>query len=267
VPLIERRDVWIADRNFCVRDFLLSIARRLAFFVIRQHGATFAWEKVGKRKPCGRVETGKVYEQRLRLKDEAGAVLEFRRITLVLDKPTRDGDTELHLLSNLSARVSAQRIADLYRKRWTIETAYQELTTDLKCEPNTLGYPKAALFAYCMALVAYNVLAVVKAALRAVHGETTVDQEVSNYYLTKEVAGTYRGMMIAIPPEHWTTVAQSSTVQLSALLKRLAKKVDLEKLKKHPRGPKKPAPKRRHDKKQPHVSTARLLAGRVNVPK
>jgi IS4 transposase len=262
VPLIERRDVWIADRNFCVREFLLSIARRLAYFVIRQHGATFAWEKVGKRKPCGRVETGKVYEQRLRLRDEAGAVLECRRITLVLDKPTRDGDTELHLLSNLPARVSAQRIADLYRKRWTIETAYQELTTDLKCEPNTLGYPKAALFAYCMALVAYNVLAVVKAALRAVHGETTVDEEVSNYYLTKEVAGTYRGMMIAIPPEHWANVGPSSTVQLSALLKRLAKKVDLEKLKKHPRGPKKPAPKRRHNKKQPHVSTARLLAGR-----
>src|SRR4051812_48925124 len=87
VPLIERRDVWIADRNFCVREFLLSIARRLAYFVIRQHGATFAWEKVGKRKPCGRVETGKVYEQRLRLRDEAGAVLELRRITLVLDKP------------------------------------------------------------------------------------------------------------------------------------------------------------------------------------
>jgi len=262
VPLIERRDVWIADRNFCVREFLLSIARRLASFVIRQHGATFAWEKVGKRKPCGRVETGKVYEQRLRLRDEAGAVVEFRRITLVLDKPTRDGDTELHWLSNLPARVSAQRIADLYRKRWTIETAYQELTTDLKCEPNTLGYPKAALFAYCMVLVAYNVLAVVKAALRAVHGETTVDEEVSNYYLTKEVASTYRGMMIAIPPEHWANVGQSSTVQLSALLKRLAKKVDLEKLKKHPRGPKKPAPKRRHNKKQPHVSTARLLAGR-----
>jgi IS4 transposase len=263
VPLIERRDVWIADRNFCVREFLLSIARRLAYFVIRQHGVTFAWEKVGKRKPCGRVETGKVYEQRLRMKDASGGVLEFRRITLVLDKPTRDGDMEIHVLSNLPTRVSAQRIVDLYRKRWTIEIAYQELTTDLKCEPNTLGHPKAALFAYCVALAAYNVLAAVKAALRAVHGEDTVDQEVSNYYLTKEIAGTYRGMMIAIPPEQWSPLAKSSTVQLAALLKRLAKKINLEKLKKHPRGPKKPAPKRRYNKKQPHVSTARLLAARA----
>jgi hypothetical protein len=30
------------------------------------------------------VETGKVYEQRLRLKDATGVVLELRRITLVL---------------------------------------------------------------------------------------------------------------------------------------------------------------------------------------
>jgi len=57
-----------------------------------------------------------------------------------------------------------------------------------------------------------------------------VDQEVSNYYLTKEVAGTYRGMMIAIPLEHWGA-AGPEPVPFSwpALLKRLAKKIDLEK--------------------------------------
>ena len=33
---------------------------------------------------------------------------------------------------------------------------------------NTLGYPKAALFGFCLALVAYNMLAVVMAALRSV---------------------------------------------------------------------------------------------------
>jgi len=49
--------------------------------------------------------------------------MELRRITLVLDKPTREGDPEIHVLSNLPTRVSAQRIADVYRKRWTIEIA------------------------------------------------------------------------------------------------------------------------------------------------
>ena len=35
----------------------------------------------------------------------------------------------------------------------------------LNGEINALGYPKAALFSFCMALVAYNVLSTVKGAV------------------------------------------------------------------------------------------------------
>jgi IS4 transposase len=52
----------------------------------------------------------------------------------------------------------------MYRKRWKLETLFQVLTENLCCEINTLGYPKAALFTFCIALVAYNVLSAVKAA-------------------------------------------------------------------------------------------------------
>ena len=46
---------------------------------------------------------------------------------MLLDQPTRDGETELHILSNVpAADAKAKTIADLYRKRWTIETAFQE---------------------------------------------------------------------------------------------------------------------------------------------
>ena len=38
-------------------------------------------------------------------------MIEVRRITVVLDKPTRDGDTEIHILTNLPARkVPAVRV-------------------------------------------------------------------------------------------------------------------------------------------------------------
>jgi hypothetical protein len=46
-------------------------------------------------------------------------------------------------------------------------------------ESNTWADPKAALFGFCLALVAYNVCAVVLAAFRSVHGESTVEEEVS----------------------------------------------------------------------------------------
>ena len=99
---------------------------------------------------------------------------------MLLDQPTRDGEAELHLVTNLPAKdARAKVIADLYRKRWTIETAIQELEATLHGEVNTLGYPKAALFAFRAALVAYNVLSTIKTALRSVHGEEKIAEEVS----------------------------------------------------------------------------------------
>ncbi len=59
-------------------------------------------------------------------------------------------------------------------------------------------YPQAALFGFCVALIAYNVLAVIKAALRHVHGEEKIKNEVSGYYIAGEISRTYEGMSIAI---------------------------------------------------------------------
>ena len=50
--------------------------------------------------------------------------------------------------------------------------------------------------------------------------------------------------------------------ELGRVLKDLAGRVRLETLRKHPRGPKRPVVKKPKNKKQPHVSTARLLEKR-----
>jgi len=134
----------------------------------------------------GRIETGRVYEQSMEITDpKTGATLAIRRITVKLYQPTRDGDTELHILTNVSKKAgNALKLAELYAKRWTIETMFQELTETLTCEIKTLGYPKAAGFAFCLALVVYNGISVIKAALRSVHGTDTVEENVSGYYLS-----------------------------------------------------------------------------------
>jgi hypothetical protein len=266
LPLVTAKDLWVADRNFCTTDFWFGLDKRHAFGVIRHH-ANLSWQPLSKRHYIGRTATGRVYEQRVRLHDESGAALDLRCVTIVLDKPTRDGDTELHILSNLPARVRAKVIARLYQKRWTIETAFQELTVALKCELDTLAYPKAALLGFCVAVVAFNVLSVIKAALRAAHGVVKIEEILSTYYLADEIAGTYRGMMIAIPEKHWHPFATMTTTQMARVLKELAQKVDLAKLKKHPRGPKKPKLRRKHNRRVTHVATAKLLANRKAVPK
>ena len=130
----------------------------------------------------------------------------------------------------------------------------------MRCEVDTLGYPKAALFGFSVAVVAYNVLAVLKAALRAVHGEETVQKEVSGYYMALEWSLVYAGMMIALPAAEWVVFAKMSAGELAGHLRDWAGKVNMRKIKKSPpRLPTKNKTKRIKDK-SPHVSTARLLA-------
>jgi hypothetical protein len=259
LPTLEPRDILIMDRNFCVRAFLCAITARQAYFICRQHQG-LPWEADGEERFIGRSESGAIYEQWVRVTESDGKTRRFRRIRIVLKKATRDGDKELTRLTNLSKTAApAKRIAWMYRKRWTIETAFQELEAHLHAEINSLGYPKAALFGFCVALLAYNVLAVVKAALRSVHGEDKTADEVSGYYLAGHLARTYAGMTIAIRENEWYVFQEMSTERFIRVLQQLAAKVDLAKFRKHKRGPKKPRRKRIQNPKQPHVSTDKLL--------
>lgn len=104
---VERRDLWIGDRNFCTTDFLWGIHCRSGYFIIRQHRNALRYELIGKRRRIERSETGVVYEQSLRLYDAEDQCINVRRITVELDQPTRDGDREIHLLTNLPKKVSA----------------------------------------------------------------------------------------------------------------------------------------------------------------
>jgi IS4 transposase len=259
LPTIRAGELWLHDRNFCTREFLGGQVRQGAFFLSRQH-QQLPFAVLSPWRSAGRVETGRVAEQRVRVCDLDGTAYLVRRIRMELDEPTRDGESVLYLLTNLPHRAaSVKAIARLYRQRWTIELAFQQLEGYLHSEINTLGYPQAALFGFCVALVAYNALAVVLAALRAVHGAKTIDEEVSSYYLANEIAETHRGMMIAIAEEHWQIFMSMSTVAFVETLRQLAAHVRLRAFLKHSRGPKKPPVKRQGCADQPHVSTARLF--------
>lgn len=265
IPTIQAGDLWIDDRNFCTFAFLWAIDQRRAFFITRQHG-NMACQPLSACKKLGRIETGTVYEQRVQVLGPEGQELRLRRIEVHLDRPTRDGDPIIALLTNLPAAgpgaVHGRRVAELYRGRWTIETAFQELARDLNSEINALGYPRAALFGFCVALVLYNAVALMRAALRGAHGARKIEKEVSDYYIAAELETTSRGMMIAIPPEHWGVFGQMSPQEFVAVMLLLARRVNLRHFRKHPRGPKKPPPQRSYDPAHPHVSTARILAQR-----
>ena len=67
-------------------------------------------------------------------------------------------------------------------------------------------------------------------------------------------------MAIAVEPLDWEAFQTMTPVTLAKELRRWATHVKLQKFKRHPRGTKKPVPKRTQHVNSPHVSTAQLLS-------
>lgn len=256
---IADRDVWVADRNFCTTGFLFGIAKRSGSFVIRQHATTLSWERESEWVAAGRTDTGTLTEQTIWLTEPDGTELAVRRVRLTLDHPTRDGDGVIEVLTNLPAKVAtASAVAELYRDRWSVEGLFLRLTTVLKCEVNTLGYPPAALFGFCVALASGNVYAAVKGALRAAHGAEAAEG-VSDYHLALEVSGACPGLWIAVESETWSLIGGWSVAEMAKWLLGLARGAKLKRYRKATRGPKKPRTPRTRFPDAKHVATSRLL--------
>jgi hypothetical protein len=255
---VQPGQLWIIDRNFCVRSLVFRIARRDAFFLVRWHRSTLPFTPAGRLRACGRCSTGQVFEQPVDVPDGEGGVHRLRRIVLQLDHPTEDGDTEIVLMTNLPAEVTALLGCETYRGRWQIEGHYQTLTDLLHCEVPGLGYPRAALFTFSMSAMAGNALAVLKGNLRVAVGEEMAE-EVSDFALVDEVAELYPGMMLAVPPARWPDLSRCRATTVSRLLNELAEKIPVHRMFRCRRGPKKPRPKRSSGKRNHHVSNKKLL--------
>lgn len=262
LPTVESGDLWIMDRNFCVRDFLHQIQKRGGRFIARHHQG-LPLTALGSECFVGATETGMVYEQWVGIDGaDSGESNRYRLIRVHLKRKTRDGDTDIFILTDISKTAAdARLIAQLYRGRWTIETMFQQLEGHLNSEVNSLGYPKAALFAFCTALVAYNAFAVIKAALRRAHGEEAVEK-LSGYYVSLELSQTHCGMEIAVAPDTWSQIGRAPHAEFLDLLIQIASGADLFCYRKTTRGPKKPQPQRTEHAGKTHVSTARLLRDR-----
>ncbi len=170
LALVKPKDIWCGDRNFCTAKVLIyNNIEKERFFVIRQHGS-LGFKELSELKYIGETETGKVFEQKIEISYE-GEILQLRRVLVKLNVPTRDKEWEIAIFTNLpSSDANAVEVAEIYRNRWKIETLFQTVTENFNGEIQTLAYPKAALFSFSMALVAYNILATLRGALGSVNG-------------------------------------------------------------------------------------------------
>ena len=251
---LNEKDVIVADRHFCIVAFLEAIDVKGAGFIIRHHGR-LKGELLGKRRCLGRTDTGVVYEQQF--KPSKTSDLTIRRITIELDEPTQDGDTEVHVLTNLPDTICGKHIVQLYPRRWDEEYGFYYLKTCYNSELKSIGHPLAALFIFAMTVYSYNIFQIIKATLYTEHDEDDVEN-LSHYNISCEIATNTPGMLIVLEDEDWIGLAPRSQAGLTRLLRQIAASIPIENYRKSKRGPKKPK-KRKANQKSKHASTGRLL--------
>jgi hypothetical protein len=280
-PILNRLQpgaLYLTDRNFCDGPLLQKFAAARAYFLVRQHGRSPAWRETpgSKLTHVGQDSRGGVVsEQAVEVLFPDGTWHPVRRIVVQLAKKTRDGETELSLLTNLPKSITASQVSDGYGGRWTIETCLEHLAQALNAEIKTLAYPGAALLCFCLALLLFNIMSTLRSLL-AKHGSVkrparkaarprTAEPEkpkVSFYYLAAEIAETRRGMEIVVEAHTWRRLAALPLADFIAWAVSIAKHANLYSYRTHTRGDKKPPPKRASGKQRPHVSSHRILANR-----
>jgi hypothetical protein len=228
LEIVNKNDLWIDDRNFCTTALLFGINIRDAFFVTRQHKINVRWSSAGPEKRCGETNNGLVFQEPVYLFDDNNNTISARRIIVKIKGTTRNGDKEISILTNLPDEIPSEMVARLYQKRWTIERLFQELERGLNGEINTLGYPKAALFAFCIALCSYNIYSIVKASIRAAFGEKIDSDDISDYRIATEVESVFGGVDIMTEKADWETFFQNMTSKRICLLaSRNSKKLEI----------------------------------------
>lgn len=266
-PLIDcaqARQVWIGDRLFCTQPILEGLSRRDASFIVREYANHPRLAEQGQWSTYVDIDTGRVREQCIRVGAADGCEgmpgRPWRRIQLELRVPTEAGEQVINLWSNLPQDINAATIAGLYRKRWRIESMFQRLESVLHSEIRSLGHPRAALLGFTVAVLAYNVLALLKRVIEQAHRPQHPTLEVSTYHLAQHITSGYEAMAVALPHEY-LPCADDDPQRLMQRLLRLAGHLRPKQLATNKRAPKPDKPKGYVDGNvaRSHVATARML--------
>ncbi len=259
LPLLARASagqLWMGDRLYCTLPVLQACENTGASFIVRQPGTHPRVIQESDWQESGAVDSGTVREQIIEVKGGR----RWRRVELSLQTANDSGDLVMWFWSNLPDTISARQIADLYRRRWSIEGMFQRLEAVLESEIKSLGSPKAALLGFASAVLAYNVLSVLKRSVDQAHRETQPEGwEASMFHLAVHVRSGYEGMQIALPAEYFPL--EKTSQGLAERLLALARLIKPKAVAKSPRGPKVAKSKEWLEGKaaRAHVSTDRVL--------
>jgi hypothetical protein len=131
----------------------------------------------------------------------------------------------------------------------------------LNSELTALGQPRAALLGFAIAVLAYNVLAVLKKSVEHANRKEAPTLDASTYYIAMLVNDALLTSLLLLPQASFLRWIDAPAHELTDYLLLLAGRIDPKRVStaKHKRRPRKP--KEYVDVHRPgaHVSTARVL--------
>ena len=111
----------------------------------------------------------RIKNEKVRIALKKKKYLNIRVVKYYLEKPNKDGETYHLYFTNLSKKeFSSQDIADLYSKRWEIETNYKFFKIDLEAERFNTNCPRVFKCKVMGKLLALNFIGIIKAEVDAI---------------------------------------------------------------------------------------------------
>jgi hypothetical protein len=222
-------ELWIVRGRFGADALLGGWPRVGSAFAMQDHGCAPAYQTLDDPQDMGELDGGRVYEQRVVLAGSPQSSPTFRRIEWRNDNNGNDGGhapSALAILTNVpESRLGAHAIVQLLR---TEPERITSLSMDAVFNGAALAEvpPRAALLAAAILAIAHNTLI---AMVNAVDGELGLgvrDIERLCIQMASGVCETYKGMMIALPPECWRRYDQMIVPEVGEIVCCLAEHVD-----------------------------------------
>jgi len=121
------------------------------------------------------------------------------------------------VVNNLPQQISAATLAERYRKRWTIEGMFQRLEAVLNSELRARGHPRAALLGFSIAVLVYNVLAVLKKSAEHANRKEAPSLEALTYYVAMLVNDALLASLFLLPKDSFLRSTSPRVDRLSAV--------------------------------------------------
>jgi PHD/YefM family antitoxin component YafN of YafNO toxin-antitoxin module len=219
-------ELWMVRGRFGADALMGGWPRVGSAFVMQDHGCAPTYQTLDDPRDVGELDGGRVYEQRVVLAGDPQTSPTFRRIEWRDGKDGEQAASALAILTNVpNSRLDAHAIVQLLR---TQPERITSLSMDAVFNGVALAEvpPRAALLAAAILAIAHNTLV---AMVNAVDGELGLgarDIDRLCIQMASGVCETYKGMMIALPPEYWRRYDQMIVPEVGEIVCCLADHVD-----------------------------------------